>query len=184
MRTITETVDDVVRAEEPLPPMPYRWNGEAFEALHPKRADRYLVIGETYWLERHEPRSMVSHAHEFAWLAEAWRNLPETLADAYPTAEHLRKRALIQAGYHHETVIDVGSKAAALRVAAAVQSFEPFAYVIVRESYVVVRRAESQSMRAMGKQRFQESKTAILDVVSQMIGVAPETLKTNAGRSA
>ena len=186
MATIEQTVQQArvqartERTEIPVPAMPYRWTGDSLVPLQPRRADQYLVIGEVYMLAPWEERSQASHAHEFAWLNEAWKNLPEELAEAYPSVEHLRKRALIQGGYFHETVIDVGSNAGATRTAAAVQFLDPFAYVIVRGGFVVVRRAESQSRRAMGKERFQASKTAILDIVSAMIGVEPQQLSAAA----
>jgi hypothetical protein len=135
-------------------------------------------------LEEISERSDVSHRHEFAWLREAWKNLPEALADKFPTVEHLRKRALIQAGFYHETVTDCGSNAAALRVAALARGMDQFAYAVVRGPLCVVRIAESQSRRTMDKARFQDSKTKIMEIVSDLIGVAPETLNREAERAA
>ena len=158
-------------------PQPFRWTGSAMEPLRPRAADRAYVIGEVYTLDIWEPRSTASHNHEFAWLAEAWRNLPEDLADLYPTPEHLRKRALIDAGYYDETIIDVGNKAGALRVAAAWRGANDFALVIARGPAVVIRTAKSQSRGKMDRKTFQESKTAIMEIVAQMIGVAPDDLR-------
>jgi len=124
----------------------------------------------------HEDRSPASHSHEFAWLKDAWNNLPEKLADNFPTPEHLRKRALIDANYYDEMIIDAGSNAAALRVAAGFRQIDDFALVIVRGVHVIRRTAKSQSRRAMNKQEFQESKTAIMEIVSNMIGVKPGTV--------
>lgn len=143
----------------------------------PRLADQAYVVGETYLLTAYEQRSAKTHKHEFAWLRGAWENLPEDLADLYPTPEHLRKRALIDAGFYHENVIDAGTKAAALRVAAYIRASDDFKLVIVRGPLVLVREAKSQSMRAMGKKDFQASKTAILDLISTMIGVAPAQLE-------
>src|SRR5690606_25546489 len=112
-----------------LPPMLMQWDGEAMRPLHPRRAEKTAAVGETYSLVQHEERSTASHNQEFAWLRDAWLNLPEGLADLYPTAEHLRKRALIEAGYYDETVIDAGSRAAALRVASAIRAREEFSLV-------------------------------------------------------
>lgn len=137
-----------------------------------------------YTLVPVEDRSTATHNHEFAWLAEAWRNLPEDLADQYPSVEHLRKRSLIQAGYYDEQIIDAGSNAAALRVAAAFRSREEFSLVIVRQVFVVIRTAKSQSRRAMDRKTFQESKSKIMDIVSQMIGVEPATLARETGKAA
>lgn len=160
-----------------IPPIPFRWDGEAMIPRHPRRADKVFVVGQDYMLVELEERSQASHSHQFAWVKEAWKTLPENLADAYPTPDHLRRRALIKAGYYHETLIDAGSNAAALRVASFARGEDQFAYVVVRGPLVVVRKAESQAMRAMGKERFQASKQAILEVISGLLGVEPEALK-------
>lgn len=157
-------------------PQPFRWDGEAMRPLRPRIAGRQYVIGETYTLAPWEQRSAVSHNHEFAWLAEAWKNLREDDAALFPTPEHLRKRALIQAGYYDETIIDVGGKAGALRVATAWRGKDDFALVIVRGPLVIIRTAKSQSRRAMDHKTFQESKTAVMEIVASMIGVAPGDL--------
>lgn len=146
--------------------------------------DREFVVGETYRLEVCEERSDVSHKHEFAWLREAWRNLPEQLATEYPTSEHLRKRALIQAGYYDESIVDAGSKAAALRIAAFVRPMDDFALIFVRDCFVIKRTAKSQSRRAMKKAEFQDSKQKIMDIITDMIGVSAGTLRDNAERAA
>lgn len=158
-------------------PQPFRWTGSAMEPLRPRAADRTYVIGQEYTLDIWEPRSTASHNHEFAWLAEAWRNLPENLADLYPTPEHLRKRALIEAGYYDETIVDAGTNAAALRMATFMRAKDDFALVIVRGAFAIERVAKSQSRRAMDRKTFQESKTAIMEIVAALIGVAPEDLR-------
>lgn len=135
-----------------------------------------FVDGAIYWLNTEPERSEKTHNHEFGWLAEAWKNLPEHLADLYPSSEHLRKRALVEAGFYHETVVDVGTVAGALRVAAYARADDEFAVVAVRGPVVVIRKAKSQSKRAMGAADFQRSKQAILEIVSRLIGVDPQAL--------
>lgn len=170
---------------EIIPPMAFRYtDDEVMVPLHRTRAARHFVIGERYILAPFEERSMASHNHEFAWLADAWANLPEDVADQFPTPDHLRKRALIQAGYYHETIVDAGSNAAALRVAVGFRAQDEFAYVVVRGPMVAVRTAKSQSRRAMGAKEFQDSKQSILDVVAGMIGVTADQLVQEAGRAA
>lgn len=132
--------------------------------------------GEVVLLAPLEERSEASHDHQFAWLKEAWLQLPESIADQFPTPTHLRKRALIEAGYYDETMVDAGTRAAALRVAAFMQTREPFAFVVVRGPYAVMRTPKSQSHRAMGREDFQASKTAIMEIIANMIGVAPDQL--------
>lgn len=157
-------------------PIAFRWDGDAMIPLHPKAADREFVVGEVYPLIQHEDRSISSHNHEFGWLKDAWLNLPEQLADIYPTPEHLRKRALIDCGFYDETAVDAGTIAAAIRVAAAFRSREEFSLVIVCGSIVLIRTAKSQSRRAMDKKTFQDSKTAIIDLIAGMVGVKPQEL--------
>lgn len=147
----------------------------------PRLADKAYVVGEVYMLVAHEDRSPASHSHEFAWLKEAWNNLPENLADLYPTPTHLRKRALIEAGWYDEMIVDAGNNAAAIRVCAAMRQIDDFAHVFVRGVHVIRRTAKSQSRRSMNKQEFQASKQAIIEIISNMIGVTPASLAAEAG---
>lgn len=161
-------------------PLPCRWDGESFSPISQRfarQADKDFVAGDIYYMVPEEPRSAKSHRHEFAWLREAWRNLPEDLAPLYPTEEHLRKRALIAAGFYTEQAIDAGTRAAALRVAAAIPALDEFAAVKIEGATVLVQRARSQSLRAMGAKDFAESKTAIIAIIADMLCVPPEVLR-------
>jgi hypothetical protein len=141
------------------------------------RCDRQFVIGETKPMAAYEDRSYQSNRHEFAWLHQAWLNLPEHLAEQLPSPEHLRKRALIDCGYYDETIVDADTKTAALRVAAAFRAREEFSYIVVRGPLVVIRTAKSQSRRAMAKAEFQESKTKIMELIAGLIGVSVDDLQ-------
>lgn len=163
-----------------LIPLWFEWNGNAMVPLNHRAATRQFVVHDKYRLERREERSTQAHAHQFAWLHEAWLNLPEKLADLYPSAEHLRKRALIDAGYYDEMIVDAGSHAAAVRVAGAFRSIDDFAVVIVRGPLVVRRTAKSQSRRAMNKAEFQASKTALMETVASLIGTTTAALRHEA----
>ncbi len=159
-------------------PILTEWTGEAFRPIGfaIRECDKHFVVGQKYRIAEYQDRSTATHNHEFAWLKNAWQSLPETLAAEYPSPEHLRKRALIQAGYYDEQAVDAGSRAAALRVAAMVRSREEFSYVIVNGPIVLIRTAKSQSRRAMKAPEFQASKTAIMELIADMIGVNPDTL--------
>jgi hypothetical protein len=167
-------------------PILFQWNGEAMVPHRRFQAecDRSFVVGENYRLVEHNDRSAASHNHEFAFVAEAWAQLPEHLSEQFKTPEHLRKRALIDAGYFNQQEVDAGSHAAALRVANFIASMDEYSVVVVRGPIVVVRKPKSQSRRAMGAKDFQESKQAILEIISTLIGVKPEALTRNAGRAA
>ncbi len=161
-----------------IPPITCTWDGESFVPLtrFARACDKHFVVGQEYPLVVHEERSTSTHNHEFAWLKTAWENLPERIADQFASPEHLRKRALIDAGFYDEQIVDAGSNAAALRVASFIRGMDDFAYVVVRGAYVVKRTAKSQSRRAMNKKDFQASKSAIMDVVAAMIGVSADAL--------
>lgn len=155
--------------------LPFRWTGEAMVPLpsFAKRCDGEFTVGEVYNLEAVEERSAASHRHYFASVNEAWQNLPEATVEQFPTSEHLRKWCLIRAGYHQSRDIVVSSKAEARRLVAFVKPMDSYAVVVAREAVVTVYTAESQSQKAMGKQRFQESKDSVLSLLGAMIGADP-----------
>lgn len=163
-------------------PLPLQWDGEAmvpargFAAL----ANKQFVVGEVYTLGEVDPtRSMASHRHYFAAVYDAWLNLPEGDGERFPTADHLRKYALIRAGYRDERSIVCGSKAEAVRVGAFVKPMDDHAVVAVSEAVVRVYTAKSQSPRAMGRKVFQESKDAVLAILAEMIDVSRDQLLFN-----
>ncbi len=158
-------------------PMYFQWNGEAMVPRSARAADEAFVIGQYYRMAEVEERSEISHRHEFAFLREAWKNLPDNLAPLYPSPEHLRKRALIASGWYNEQVVDAGSNAVAIRMASIARGYDEFALISVSDNLVVIRTAKSQSRKAMNKQDWQASKTAILETVSEMLGVDPEQLQ-------
>lgn len=168
---------------DPIPLM-FDWDGESFVPQRPKLADKYYVVGESYRLAPYEERSMRSHRYYFASVNEAWENLPEDLAERFPTSEHLRKFALIKAGFRDERSFVAASKAEAVRLAAFIDPIDDYAWVVVREATVTVYTAKSQSTRAMGKKAFGESKERVLDIVSAMIGTSKEALRQNADKAA
>jgi len=162
-------------------PIPCIFMGDhwAIRPAFQKAAREIYGRGEVVTLAPVEERSMVSHAHEFAWLKDAWMNLPEQYAGQFPTPDHLRKRALIDAGFYDEQIIDVGTQAACLRVARAIGAREEFSVVVVKAPFVIIRTAKSQARGKMDRAEFQASKTAIMETVAAMIGVTAEDLKSN-----
>ena len=165
-------------------PLDFTWDGEAMVPDRPGLADRQYVVGERYRLAVEEERSASSHRHYFAAVAEGWKNLPDEYAERFPTSEHLRKWALIKAGYRDERTIVCSTKAEAQRVAAFMKPLDEYAVIVAREALVVCWTAKSQSVKAMGKKAFQESKQAVLDVLDDMLGTARGTISDNAARAA
>jgi hypothetical protein len=148
--------------------------------VRPDAARGAYELGKRYWLDEVSERSWISHEHQFAFIAQAWDNLPERLMDIYPTPEHLRKAALIATGWYRETIIEAGGKEAAQRVAAYVKNDDEFAHVVVRGPAVFVRKARSQRIRGldrMDRKEFQHSKDAILGWIATLVGVSAEDLQ-------
>lgn len=166
------------------PPLAYRWTGVAMLPLNQRASGLMFTVGRIYRLENIEDRSRATHNHFFACVADAFGNLPESLAERFQSPDALRKYALIRCGFRDERSIVCASKAEAQRVAAFVRPMDDFAVVSVAEAAVVVWTAKSQSMRAMGKRDFAASKTAVLDYLASMIGASPAALATNAQEKA
>lgn len=155
------------------PPISFRYEGDgAWAPSSPfaaKRADGAYVIGMDYTLIVYNPRSDRSHNHFFAQLSELWQTLPEAIKDEYPSAEHLRKKALIRTGYaiHTDTLLST-NRDAILFAAMAAQLDE---YCIVEVKGRAVRRytAKSQSRGAMPADEFQRSKNDVLAFAENLL---------------
>lgn len=134
------------------------------------RCDKQLVIGEALRWEQVSERSGESHRHYFACIDEAWINLPEHLTDEFPSSEHLRKWALIKAGYCDINKFAFRTNADAIKACSFVSKLDSYAVCEVAENIVTVYRAKSQSMKAMGKKEFQESKEKVFHIISNLVG--------------
>lgn len=168
-------------------PIIFVWDGDAMVPRDRRFAfqcDKMFVVGEHYTLVQHEDRSAASHRHYFAAIKEAWENLPEVIGDRFASPEHLRKYALVKAGYRDERTHVAATKAEAQRLAAFVRPIDDFAIVTVSGLAVTVWTAKSQSVRAMGKKEFYESKEAVLRVIAELLGVDPNALKARATEAA
>lgn len=164
-------------------PVKMIWDGETFRpasAFWAKVADEQFVVGAAHMVEEQAERSDNTHRHYFGAINEAWKSLPDELAPEFPTPEHLRKKALIKAGFHDQQSFVAGSKAEALRLAAFLRPIDEFSIVSVEGCAVVRLTAKSQSYRAMGKEQFQRSKEAVLEILSEMLGVEAGALQRQA----
>lgn len=164
-----------------IAPLQYLGAGQ-FQATtgHATRLDKALVIGETLQWEQVHPRSIESHRHYFAVIADAWGNLPESWAIALPSPEHLRKHCLIKAGYCTTVQIACATNSEAVKACAQFKSMDTYSVCSISGSVVTVSTAISQSVKNMGGKVFQESKTRVLDIISEMIGADA----TQAGQAA
>lgn len=159
-------------------PQNFHWDAAASVMVPdaPKRADRQYVDGEHYRLGVIEERSANSHNHYFAALWETWANLPEDQAARFPTPEHLRKWALIQAGFYTVSDFACASPAEAIRLAAFIKSHDPYIVTVIDGATVNRLEAKSQSRKAMSREEFQHSKEAVLDVLAALIGTSKDAL--------
>lgn len=141
-----------------------------------------LEDGETVFVSIDRMRSDKSHRHQFAWVKDAWANLPEKYQQMRwaETPETLRKHALIVTGFHQSYTLDCGQKAPAERIKKALESAEAgkhgYALGQVRGPVVTIWTPESQSYRAMGGDRFKASKQAILEWIAAKLEVEPHEL--------
>lgn len=155
----------------------FRYEGEgefrAASTYHARRADLAYVVGEVYPLQVEQQRSQATHNHEFAAIADMWASLPERYRDEpwAQSPEHLRKYALIRCRYCDTQTYACGSRAEAERWARNLRPLDEYSIVTVEGTTVYRFTAQSQSRKAMGAKLFQESKTAILEFIEDLIGI-------------
>lgn len=163
------------------PPLPYVYEGQGLFRALPRAVDacaEHYGQGEVVMLAPVEERSEVSHRHEFAWLKDVWASLPDAIAADFPSAEHLRKRALVATGWCDVRDYSCATRAEAMRLAATLRGeLDGYTVVIVRDAVVRVCRAKSQSRSKMKAADFQASKTDVLQWVADLIGATPEQVQ-------
>lgn len=127
---------------------------------------------------REKQRSTQSHNHQFAAIVDLWHNLPHSHASApyAVSADAFRKHGLIQGGFCDVDVIDCENHTVALATAPVVakhaRKAHGYALTVVRGPLVVCSTPHSQSFKAMGKDKFHESKQAVIDWAESLIGVS------------
>lgn len=162
----------------PVYPLRYEGGG-VFRCLRPNSLT--VQPGEVHGWQMVEARSMKSHDHFFACIHEAWKNLPEDLAEEFPSPDHLRKWALIKAGFCTSWTMACNSIGEATQLVELVKRLDRFAVVSPPiNATVTVYTADSQRRDAMGRKAFQEAKEKALHIVSELIGTDITTLKQEA----
>lgn len=151
------------------PPIYCIWDGESMipHKRFSRLAENAFKRGHLYRMVVEEERSINSHRQYFAAVNSAWLNLPESMQLAFPTPDHLRKYALIKAGF-----CDI-QKISKIRPRIHVDGY---AIVTEEDGITTVHTAKSQSYRTMGKAEFQRSKEAVLEVLAGMLDVTPDQL--------
>lgn len=152
------------------PPIIYAWDGEAM-VPHPRfsrLAEQSFTAGHAYRMIVQEQRSVASHRQYFAAVHSAWLNLPEHLQLAFPTEDHLRKYALIKAGFCTVRKV-VGGRHVAVN---------GYAIICEEEGVTTIYEAKSQDYKSMSKAEFQDSKDKVIELLAAMVEVTPDQLLT------
>jgi len=155
------------------------WTGDDFRPINSwwvARARKQFVVGEVYKMAEEPERSSRSHAHYFARIQDVWESLPTLQAERFKSPEHLRRWALIQAGYCDSQSLPCGSADMAKKFASFIRPRDEFSVVTVTGSVVNVFTAKSQSYRSMDKKTFQDSKTKVLEIIADLIGATAKEL--------
>lgn len=143
-----------------IPPLDFAWDGEAMHPRHPKLADRYFVVGQTYSFVEHHDRSQAAHAHYFAAFKDIWDSLPDEMRNQFPAPDLWRKRLLIQTGFCDTKTVVCSTITEAVRWAAIVAG--DWDLIDIRGRVITMWRAWSQSYPAMDKAKFAASSEAVL----------------------
>lgn len=163
-------------------PIQLRYDGDGVFSTFTMRfaqiANKHYVVGQDYRMAPLHERSKKSHDHYFAYIVEAWNNLPEKYGNEpwAQSSEHLRKYALIQCRYCDTQTYACGSRAEAMRWAANLQPIDEYSIITVHGTTVFRFTAESQSYKAMGKKRFQDSKRDVVEYIDSIIGASNGTV--------
>lgn len=165
-----------------MTPLALRYMGDGeFRAMHPRLADKALVVGEVLRWEPVAERSAESHRHLFALIADMWANLPDRLAEELPNPEALRKWALCEIGHCTITTLAFPNNQEAMRAAVLLRELDSYVQIGVNDKAVVVKRAKSIAYMAVRqKKEFQEIKDKVLHVISELIGADITELKESA----
>lgn len=153
------------------------WDGESFTPstiFMERQAQHLYETGKRYRMVEEAERSQETHRHYFATLRDLYDSLPGRFADEpwAQSCEHLRAFALIKTKFCNATEFPCGSRAEADRWAANLRPLDEYSIVTVRGTVVTRFTAKSQSYKAMpDKGEFQASKQAVLDYVSDLIGL-------------
>lgn len=162
------------------------WTGEHFVPLprFKRLCDQQFEVHEEYALIPSEERSMSSHRGYFAQVKEAWKNLDEEFDGRFPSEEHLRSYALVKTGFATYSAFPCKSETTAIDLAISLRRRSPFSVIRVSGDVVECWDPESQSVKAMKKEKFEASKKAVLGLVASMANTTERDLRKNAGRSA
>lgn len=148
-----------------------------------RQCDRQYTVGTEYTLAVFEPRSQATHGHYFASVQDGWHNLPYGIAERFPTSEHLRRWCLVHEGFCDEKIIVCDTEKDAKSLAILARQLDEYAVISLAGNIVTIWTAKSQSVSAMDKDEFRQSKEKVLARISEMVGTSSAKLQDNARKT-
>lgn len=113
----------------------------------------------------------------FAAIRDSHSNLRDEHLSRFPSSEHLRKHALIAAGWCDVMTVLAGSKAAAPGIAAALQSKDRYCLIVIRGEVLTVYTARSMSRNSLLKPQFKDVALKAFAWIDETTGVDPSRWK-------
>ena len=138
--------------------------------------DKKLVVGECYRLDIYNERSEAFHGKYFATISEAWTHLPMPWDQMLPTPEHLRKYALIKAGWCDSIIMPMKSKTDAIASVHAMKLLDAYCIATATGNVLTIWKARSQRKAFQSAKEFYETAVRVFDVIGGIIGVDPLSL--------
>lgn len=170
-------------------PALFVWDGSVMVPNPPSLAlcINQFEKGVLYRLTAEEERSLVSHRHYMAVIAEAYNNLPHQYDGMFRSPNHLRYWCLIVRGFCDEKIVILDTPADAQKFADYVIGQGDNMHAQISGPIVKIWTAHSQRFSregGMDKETFQASKDAVFDQLADMLGISTAQLTENAGRAA
>jgi hypothetical protein len=163
----------------------FQWNGtamvptERFTTL----AKNQFVEGAFYVLQPHDEVSHRERGFYHASVKAAWDNLDADAVARYPTADDLRKWALIKSGWRVENFTVCGTAKDALKLSAFVKDHLQRQSVVAVSGNVVstyvarTQKVGNPELGYMTTEEWKQSNQDVLDILSQDIGVTRKVLE-------
>lgn len=143
-----------------------------------RRAAAQYQKDQTYKLVADERVTEPERGFYFRCVRAAWRTIHED-GDRFPTAEHLRKAALIKCNHYKVRYITCENAKQAERVSANVTDKDEYSVVDLKGNVVAVYTAISQSNKPGGLtiDEWRRTRDDVMDSLAQMLGVSREVLE-------
>ena len=162
-----------------------QWDGEVLRPLrrHARACDDTLTVGEVYRIEVVDEAQSARDRQFHAALREAWLNLPEAIAEEFPSVESFRHYLLVKCGYCTTVRLPFASERAARESLPLLQT--EGAILHVERAVVTVIRPMSQKLRGgMPKEQRLQSYRDVADMAAGMVGVTPAQIAANVDQAA